>query len=209
MFAIIEPNLQFAQPLEKRTRTESIVLHHAAISRCTIEYIHNRHLDEGKAGCGYHFFVSKDGHVYRGRPINTVGVHAGVYNNRTIGICVEGNYEMDVFMPDAQKTAIVDLLVYLRKQYGKIRVLKHKDLAAVKCPGKNFPLNDIINDVITEETKLFQDVPADHKVAKEIERISKLGLMIDDGSGNFHPDDFITRAQLAKVLDRLLDMLGK
>ena len=90
---IIETEYQWAQTLAKRSKTEGVVLHHAAAQKCTAEDIHQWHLANGWAGIGYHFFVRKDGSVYRGRPIDTVGAHTYGENNETIGICFEGNFE--------------------------------------------------------------------------------------------------------------------
>ena len=54
--------------LTKRRSTTRIILHHAAASKCTAQQIHSWHLANGWVGIGYHFFVRKDGSVYRGRP---------------------------------------------------------------------------------------------------------------------------------------------
>lgn len=41
----------------------------------------------------YRFVVGGDGKVYEGRGSNVVGAHAPSYNNRSIGICLLGNWE--------------------------------------------------------------------------------------------------------------------
>ena len=51
--------------------------------------------------------VRKDGSVYRGRREDTVGAHAYGYNSTSIGICAEGNFEVDI-MGEAQKQAIIE-----------------------------------------------------------------------------------------------------
>ena len=58
--------------LTKRAATTRIILHHAAAKTCTAQQIHSWHLANGWVGIGYHFFVRKDGSVYRGRPEDTV-----------------------------------------------------------------------------------------------------------------------------------------
>lgn len=58
------------------TATRRIILHHAAAVTCTPQQVHQWHLANGWTGIGYHFFVRKDGTVYRGRPEDTVGAHA-------------------------------------------------------------------------------------------------------------------------------------
>ena len=120
---------------------KGIVLHHAAID-ADVEAIHNYHRDvNGWAGIGYHFFVAKDGTVYRGRPENWLGAHTTGFNDR-IGICAEGNFEEEA-MSAAQQNAIVQLMVYLEDKYGKLEVTRHGDHDATACPGKNYPFEAI------------------------------------------------------------------
>ena len=127
------------------------VLHHAA-GNGSVENIHKIHQNNGWAGIGYHFYVRKDGKVYRGRPENWVGAHTSGHNSTKLGICAEGNFEKEK-MSVAQKNAIIELLEYLRGKYGNQKVYGHRDLDATACPGKNYPFNEIVNGKVKEETK--------------------------------------------------------
>lgn len=138
---IIESNLSFGS-MSRRSKTNRIILHHAEASTCTVQDVHRWHKNNGWAGIGYHFFVRKDGSVYRGRPENTVGSHAYGSNSDSIGICFEGAY-MTETMPAAQKTAGKELVAYLKKKYGISKVQAHRDVCATSCPGTNFPFSDI------------------------------------------------------------------
>lgn len=128
--------------LTKRRSTSRIILHHAAAKTCTAQQIHSWHLANGWVGIGYHFLVRKDGSVYRGRPEDTVGAHAGNNNYDSIGICFEGNF-MTETMPIAQKWAGQDLVAYLKDKYGISKVQKHSDVNATGCPGTHFPFASI------------------------------------------------------------------
>lgn len=139
---IIETNLKFNGILTKRTETNTIVLHHAGAD-CTIEQVHQWHLANGWAGCGYHFLVRKDGQVYRGRPIDTIGAHAYGGNKDSIGICFEGNFEIET-MSDIQVKAGNELVNYIKSIYGDLKLKRHKEVVATLCPGKNFPFEQII-----------------------------------------------------------------
>lgn len=110
---IIDPNLSF-KSLDYSNVPDMIVLHHAEISSCTIQDIHQLHLNNGWAGCGYHFFVRKDGSIYKGRPENAVGAHCPPANNHSIGICAEGNYLIEQ-MPVVQKEAIIKLCTLFKR----------------------------------------------------------------------------------------------
>lgn len=141
---IIDPKLKFKGQLLKRRLTKYIVLHHADASTATVYDIHQWHLKNGWAGIGYHFYVRKDGSVYQGRPLNTIGAHVYGHNAYSVGICAEGNYMVET-MPAAQKQAIVELIKYIKEIYPTAKIVGHKDLMATDCPGKNFPLNELKN----------------------------------------------------------------
>lgn len=140
---IIHVDLSFASALEKRTITDEIVLHHAA-GTGSVKDIHNWHINgNGWAGIGYHFYVRKNGEVYAGRPVDTVGAHTYGENSHTIGICFEGNFENET-MSEAQKNAGAELVAKLRKDFPTIkRVSGHRDHGSTACPGKNFPFEYI------------------------------------------------------------------
>lgn len=140
---IIDVGLSFTSALEKRIVTDEIVLHHAA-GTGSVKDIHNWHINgNGWAGIGYHFYVRKNGEVYVGRPVDTVGAHAYGENSHTIGICFEGNFENET-MSDAQKNAGAELVAKLRKDFPTVkRVSAHRDHNSTACPGKNFPFEYI------------------------------------------------------------------
>lgn len=147
---IIETDWKWKTSFKNRTSTKYIVLHHAAVSKCTAADIHRGHQEKGWAGIGYHFFVRKDGSIYRGRPIGAVGAHCLGWNEVSIGICAEGNFQTDI-MPDAQKFALADLVSWLRFVYPEAKVVGHKEMMATSCPGQNYPLEEL-----KEEKKMVE-----------------------------------------------------
>lgn len=100
---IQKPNLQFRNSLSVRKITRCIVLHHADAEKFSVYQCHACHLTNGWAGIGYHYYITKDGTIWAGRPDNTVGAHASGGNSDSIGICFEGDYDVEGTMPDAQK----------------------------------------------------------------------------------------------------------
>ena len=114
---IIEKTYNWNGSLKNRTSTKRIILHHAESKSCTADDIHRWHLANGWAGIGYHFFVRKDGSIYRGRPEGVVGSHAKGANHDSIGICFEGSY-MTETMNQTQINAGRELVAYLKKKYG-------------------------------------------------------------------------------------------
>ena len=145
---IIDVGLEFNDNYEERNidSITRIILHHTGVSvEQDVETIHNYHKNtRGYAGIGYHFYVRKEGSIYKGRPIEWVGAHAYGNNYDSIGVCAEGNfYEED--MSDAQKNALNELLPYLKQTYGIDVVQAHRDVDSTSCPGDNYPFDEIAN----------------------------------------------------------------
>ncbi len=157
---VIEKSYKWNGSLQKRSKTDYIILHHAAAVSLSADDVHRIHLGKGWTGIGYHFYVRKDGSVYRGRPIDTMGAHCEYYNLQSIGICFEGNYETEAAMPDAQKRAGQELVGYLKGVYPKAKVMPHRHFNATACPGKHFPLEDIASGVVelTEASEIVAEL---------------------------------------------------
>lgn len=151
---IIESKLQFKNPLQKRLTTTKIVIHHADASTCNAHMIHQWHLARGWSGMGYHFLVRKEGGIVEtGRPINTIGAHCSGQNNDSIGICFEGDFDRETMTNEQLQTGR-ELIAYLRGIYGQnIRIVRHKDLMATACPGKNFPFDELIKAEKVKKSK--------------------------------------------------------
>lgn len=157
---IIETNWNWASALSDRPRTDYIVLHHAEATVCSAIDVDSWHKSNGWSGIGYHFFVRKNGDIYRGRPLNKMGAHVSGMNSRSIGICAEGSYMKEV-MPQTQKKAICELLVYLKDNFYPMAVIVgHKEIGSSDCPGANYPLEEIRNNyrTIAGETTEYTDV---------------------------------------------------
>ena len=142
--------------MTKRAKTDMVVLHHAAAKNCTVQTVHRWHKDKGWSGIGYHFFVRKNGEVWRGRPEDSVGAHTLSYNATSIGICFEGNFQLES-MPLEQLKAGLELIEYIKSKYTIKRILGHGELRSTACPGKNFPLEQLKGGTNAENrTLLFQ-----------------------------------------------------
>lgn len=129
--------LEFAPGLALRSSTSEIILHHAAADG-SVETIHEFHRSRGWYGIGYHYYIRKDGSIWRGRPENTVGAHTEGHNGRSVGLCFEGNFEQEK-MPSAQLEAGRELVADILSRYGSLAIAGHRDKDATVCPGKYFP----------------------------------------------------------------------
>jgi len=153
---IIDVGLKFNGSLSYTNNPKEIVLHHAESIKCTIQDIHQWHLENGWLGVGYHFLIRKDGTVYKGRPENAVGSHCPKHNSISLGVCFEGDFTKE-YISDTQKEAYKELVKYIRAKYGDIPIYGHKDLYSTKCPGVNFPLDELKNILVNKTYKIGWD----------------------------------------------------
>ena len=142
---IIDVGLKFNSNMSRMGTIEGIVLHHSGVNVSqSVEAIHAYHQSKGWAGIGYHYYVKKDGSVYKGRPEEYAGAHCPGANSNSIGICAEGDFNSEI-MPDAQKQAIIELIAYIKSRRNIKWVKGHREILATSCPGTNYPLDEIRN----------------------------------------------------------------
>ncbi|MEX2113774.1 MAG: peptidoglycan recognition family protein [Pirellulales bacterium] len=140
-----------------------IVLHHSATGTgdvASIDQAHRQQKDsQGRPwlGIGYHFVVGNghamgDGEVqatFRWRE-QLAGAHAGTreYNEHGIGICLIGNFE-DHAPTTKQIDAARDLVRRLAERHAipRERIVRHQEIQATACPGRQFPWEQVLLDV--------------------------------------------------------------
>ena len=128
----------------KNTRKISLIVIHCSATRVTqditFEKLEACHLARGFRGIGYHYYITKDGVIYPGRPESEIGAHARHFNAHSIGICYEGGLDADGNPADtrtkAQKQSLQNLLTSLCVDYPEAEILGHRDLPNVhkSCP---------------------------------------------------------------------------
>lgn len=173
---IKETNLNFSSLTPRSKVLEYIVIHHtASTAKETVEQIHNFHINNnGWAGIGYHFYIRKDGTIYRGRPEKYVGAHCENYNSVSLGICLEGNFEIEK-PTEKQIQSVTDLVKCLRKKYGNFKLVGHKDLNATACPGQYLYSN-----------LLSIDANANEEFVKVFMSNNKLSVVLENGEKFTH-----------------------
>lgn len=171
---IIETNFKWNGSLSYTNKPKKIVLHHAEDSICTVQQIHSWHLGNGWTGIGYHFFVRKDGTIYRGRPENAIGAHVSGANTNTLGICAEGSYMTEI-MPTAQLNAIKWLIQYLDNKYGQLPIYGHREVGSSNCPGTNYPLAELKarKGIVQTETEVENVVVTTHPITETKSNVQK------------------------------------
>lgn len=91
------------------------------------------HRQRGFNGCGYHYYVRRDGEICSMRPVGQVGAHAKGHNASSIGIAYEGGLDAGGNPADTrteeQKRSIRVLVRVLCEDYRIRKVVGHRDLS--------------------------------------------------------------------------------
>ena len=102
---------------------------------CRRDHIHHRGFND----IGYHFYVTRDGEIHRGRPYECIGAHCRNHNRHSLGICYEGGLTASGQPTDTrtlhQKASLVALLRELKRVFPQALIVGHHDLNPMKnCP---------------------------------------------------------------------------
>lgn len=106
-----------------------------SFEECRRDHIMHRHFRD----IGYHFYITCDGTVHDGRPIEKVGAHCEGHNSHSIGICYEGGLDANGKPADtrteAQRKALKSLVERMHRLFPKALIVGHHDLNPRKaCP---------------------------------------------------------------------------
>ena len=131
--------------MTQKHRSISLIVIHCSATRVTQDFTFEQleacRLARGFKSIGYHYYITKDGVIYPGRPESEVGAHARHYNAHSIGICYEGGLDKNGKPADtrtpAQNQSLYSLLESLCLSYPDAEILGHRDLPNVHkdCPS--------------------------------------------------------------------------
>lgn len=172
---IIETNLQFRDGMGAVRQVDYLIVHHTASTRdLTVAEIHAEHLNLGWLGFGYHYYIRKDGKVYRGRQEKFSGSHCEGYNAYSLGICLSGNFEVEEPTSE-QLDSLRQLIKDLKTKYPKATVHSHSDFNATACCGKN--LRNRLSELASDKdsyVKVFANGGKISLVFENGEKVSRL-----------------------------------
>lgn len=154
------------KPSAAEHRWVYVVIHHSATESGSVESIHASHRQRKDAagnpwlGIGYHFVIGNGSGMEDGKVESTFrwrqqihGAHSGStdHNANGIGVCLIGNFQQDV-PTQKQLEAVSILLGQLshRYQIPAALVIGHNTVKPTACPGKHFPLQDVIRKSVSK-----------------------------------------------------------
>lgn len=75
-----------------------------------VESIRKWHVDErGWSDIGYHYIITKDGCVHKGRDAQITGAHCSVVNKGSLGICLTGKKKFSKEQKESLKMLVREL----------------------------------------------------------------------------------------------------
>ena len=153
-------------------KIDRIVIHCSAtradqpLSAAELERMHRM---RGFNGCGYHYYIRRDGQICTMRPVERVGAHAKGYNATSIGICYEGGLDAHGVAADTrtdlQKRSLRILVRVLVSDFPIREIVGHRDLSP-----------DLDGDGMVEPEEWIKQCPCFDVSAERSEWLGKRSL---------------------------------
>lgn len=131
----------------KKTDIKKIIIHCSASDapeHDSVDVIRDWHLHNGWKDIGYHWVITKDGVIHKGRSELIMGAHCVRHNNDSIGVCLTGRQSFK----QEQFKAAKKLCYEIMKRYGIsiTDIYPHSFFTDLKtCP--NFPISKIFETI--------------------------------------------------------------
>lgn len=118
-------------------RKIDMIVIHCSATRADVplspRQLEEMHRKRGFDGCGYHYYVKRDGEICTMRPVDRPGAHAKGYNQHSIGVCYEGGLDEQGRPADTrtelQKRSLRVLVRVLAMDFQTRRIVGHRDLS--------------------------------------------------------------------------------
>jgi hypothetical protein len=144
-----------------------IVVHHIDAVTATWEDINLWHKQNGWPCAGYNEYIRKDGTVYILRGDN-IGAQTANMNSKSYGIALEGNYDKETSVPDAQLQSLTERIRFHKSRLPNLqKIVPHKYFGGTLCPGKYFPFDKLLLDIDNIDTTL----------ASAVSKLNKAGII--------------------------------
>jgi N-acetylmuramoyl-L-alanine amidase len=106
----------------------------------TVDEIRRWHVEEKNwSDIGYHWIVTLNGTLERGRPEHIQGAHAKGFNKNSVGLCYVGGVDKDMAPKDTrtkgQKETLKCILEDLKDRYPNAEIIGHRDVSSKACPS--------------------------------------------------------------------------
>ena len=121
-------------------KVNSVWLHCSASDNATHDDVSTMrawHLQNGWSDVGYHFFITKAGHIQPGRPLEKIPAAQEGYNTGAIAICLHGLEEANFRV--SQFESLIKLCTAINDAYSTpIRFRGHREVSTKTCPVFNY-----------------------------------------------------------------------
>lgn len=167
MLKILESGLipTVGKPLNKGNRPLNIVFVDSRIEDATIYDVDNYHRNNGLTMFAYHFYVTKKGSVYIGRPEDSYSDFLDVdrvnIDRNKLTICIEGTFDNRPYT-EPQKVSIRLLCRYLMNKYSNIKhIYSLRELVPeTNNPGLFFEVNKIRSFILDTMIPILVETPS-------------------------------------------------
>lgn len=103
--------------------------------------------------CGYHYFIEKTGQVIQARKDDETGAHTKLWNEKSLGICLAGNFDFE--LPTKQQIEALTKLLKEKYALYAVPIVPHRKFASKDCYGKNLSDDWAANLIKEDQVKII------------------------------------------------------
>ena len=149
-----DAKLVFPNPRTPIKKVEKIIIHHP-VANWSVKRTHRYFIDsKGWNGIAYNYYIQKNLSAFYGRSTANQeyqGAQASGWNHKSIGVAFEGNYDVETMTKEMLSLGIKAVAeLCKRHSLTEADILPHKAIGQTACPGKHFPLKELLEGVSKE-----------------------------------------------------------
>jgi len=146
-----------------------LILHHPDAVTASPQEINQWHKENGWNCGGYNEYIRKNGVTYIMRG-DHIGAQCLNFNSVSYGICLEGNYNIEKEMPDAQLKTVIERIKYHKNRMPyNVSIDIHSKFTDTTCAGQFFPFQKIIEGVNQMDNEIKQSQTLDEEFKANLE----------------------------------------
>ena len=132
----------FSQAFNKKKRIDYIVVHHDAneieTDHVPLFEISQYHKSKGWTSISYHYYIARNGKIYKCHDEWLETFHCGALNSESIGVCMQGHFDVE-YSTYQQLESLKNLLLKLKVEFDIVpaKIIRHSEVTNSKtsCPG--------------------------------------------------------------------------
>lgn len=168
---------------------------------------------------GNHISVFPDGKIVTGRDFDKNPISINYHDDGAFSIVLIGNFdEGHDTLAGSQLDSLTRICTYFAYRFGINCIKFHNEIPDenTTCPGNTISKEELIQNVRKALKRdypikgaVFNDIGKEMLCYESVNNLSLFGILKESDGPNFNPDEYVTKRELAEILNRFLLKVNK